>query len=230
MSGKMILLRHGESLWNDENRFTGWTDVALSDKGKQEALEAGKRLKNYGMRFEVAYTSVLQRAIQTLWILLEEMDLIWIPVFRSWRLNERHYGALQSLNKAELAQQEDPELVQQWRRSYDIRPPALDWDDPRHPRFDPRYADIPPESLPATESLADTLARVLPVWEREIAPRLLQGQDVLIVAHGNSLRALIKHIAEISDQKIRALVVPTGIPQVYEFDDEFTIHKSYYLY
>jgi 2,3-bisphosphoglycerate-dependent phosphoglycerate mutase len=229
MKIKLVLIRHGESQWNQENRFTGWTDVPLNEKGIVEAHEAGCRLRESGIHIDIAFTSVLKRAIRTLWIVLDELDLMWIPVERTWRLNERHYGALQGLNKAEMAQKHDPDLVHQWRRSYSIRPPALDWDDPRHPRLDPRYAHLPRKSLPATESLEDTLIRVLPVWEKKVAPRLLQGKNVLMVAHGNSLRGLIKHIEEISDEDIPALSLPTGIPLVYEFTGELDSNHSYYL-
>jgi 2,3-bisphosphoglycerate-dependent phosphoglycerate mutase len=229
VSGQLVLIRHGESQWNRENRFTGWTDVPLNEKGIAEALEAGRRLKEHGFRFDMAYTSVLKRSIRTLWIVLDELDLMWIPVERTWRLNERHYGALQGLNKAETAQKHDPELVHQWRRSYAVRPPALEKDDPRHPRFDPRYAYLPRKLLPATESLEDTLRRVMPVWEKKITPQLLKEKNVLIVAHGNSLRGLIKHLDKISDQDIPDLNIPTGIPLVYEFTDHLASHKSYSL-
>jgi 2,3-bisphosphoglycerate-dependent phosphoglycerate mutase len=229
MTGQLVMIRHGESQWNLENRFTGWTDIPLNENGIAEAHKAGRSLKENGIRFDIAYTSVLKRSIRTLWIVLDELDLMWIPVERTWRLNERHYGALQGLNKAETAQKHSPELVHQWRRGYAIRPPALEWDDPRHPRFDPRYAHLPRKLLPATESLEDTLYRALPVWDRKIAPRLLRGKNVLVVAHGNSLRGLIKHIDGISDEDITDLNIPTGIPLVYEFTDKLTSLKSYYL-
>jgi 2,3-bisphosphoglycerate-dependent phosphoglycerate mutase len=225
----LILIRHGESQWNQENRFTGWMDIPLNEKGVAEAHEAGKHLKENGVRPDIAYTSVLKRAIRTLWIVLDELDLMWIPVERTWRLNERHYGALQGLNKAEMAQKHDSDLVHQWRRSYAARPPALDWNDPRHPRFDPRYANLDAGSLPATESLADTLRRVLPIWKKKITPCLITGKNVLIVAHGNSLRALIKHIDGISDEDIPDLNIPTGIPLFYEFTDDLASHHSHYL-
>ncbi|HHQ13600.1 MAG TPA: 2,3-diphosphoglycerate-dependent phosphoglycerate mutase [Chromatiales bacterium] len=218
MPGKLVLCRHGQSTWNLENLFTGWTDVDLTDKGVDEARDAGRQLMEIGFRFDFAYTSVLKRAIRTLWLIMDEMDLMWVPVERDWRLNERHYGALQGLNKAETAEKHGDEQVLIWRRSYDIAPPPLDIDDKRHPRFDPRYAGIP--DLPATESLKDTLHRVQPYWEISIAPRLKAGQDVLIAAHGNSLRALVKMLDQISDEDITGFNIPTGIPILYELDDE----------
>jgi 2,3-bisphosphoglycerate-dependent phosphoglycerate mutase len=227
---RLVLLRHGESVWNRENRFTGWTDVGLTEKGVQEAHEAGRTLLRDGYTFDVAYTSVLKRAIQTLWIALEEMDLMWIPVHRSWRLNERHYGALQGLNKAETAQQHGEQQVKLWRRSYDIPPPALDPGDERHPGRDPRYACLAPDELPLTECLKDTVERFLPYWESEIAPAVRRGERVLISAHGNSLRALVKHLDNISDKEIVGLNIPTGIPLVYELNDgDLSPIKSYYL-
>jgi len=227
---RLVLLRHGESVWNKENRFTGWTDVGLTEKGVQEAHDAGRTLLREGYTFDVAYTSVLKRAIQTLWIALEEMDLMWIPVHRSWRLNERHYGALQGLNKAETAQQHGEQQVKLWRRSYDIPPPALDPEDERHPGRDPRYASLAPEELPLTECLKDTVARFLPYWESDIAPAVRRGERVLISAHGNSLRALVKHLDSISDQEIVGLNIPTGIPLIYELNDgDLSPIKSYYL-
>ncbi|MFB0516267.1 MAG: 2,3-diphosphoglycerate-dependent phosphoglycerate mutase [Candidatus Neomarinimicrobiota bacterium] len=229
MDTKLVLLRHGESLWNLENRFTGWTDVDLTDQGIAEAHQAGKQLLEEGFEFDLAFTSVLKRAVRTLWLVLDEMDLMWIPVERSWRLNERHYGALQGLNKAETAQQYGPEQVHLWRRSYDVPPPALEPEDPRHPRFDPRYAGLNPEELPATESLADTYRRVMPYWEKAIAPSLRQGRTVLISAHGNSLRALVKHLGHISDEDISQLNIPTGIPLLYEFDEQLNVLGSRYL-
>ena len=219
MKASFVLIRHGESEWNKENRFTGWTDVPLNEKGIAEAHAAGRRLRESGYQFDIAYTSVLRRSIRTLWIVLDEMDLMWIPVERTWRLNERHYGALQGLNKAETAQKFGTERVQQWRRSFSVRPPALELNDPRHPRFDPRYAHLSRALLPATESLEDTLVRVLPFWKKIITPRLRQGQKVLIVAHGNSLRAIIKYIEGISDEDIPDLIVPTGIPLAYHFEE-----------
>ena len=226
---KIVLVRHGESEWNKENRFTGWTDVPLSEKGIQEATEAGRILKSEGYVFDVAYTSVLQRAIKTLWIVLEEMDLMWIPVHRSWRLNERHYGALQGLNKAETAEKHGIEQVKIWRRSYDIPPPALQESDPRHPSKDPRYAQLKPSELPLTESLKDTVARFLPYWHETIAPAVRDGKRVLIAAHGNSLRALVKYLDNVSEQDIVGLNIPTGIPLVYELKDDLTPVRSTYL-
>ena len=226
---KLVLLRHGESTWNKENRFTGWVDVGLSEKGIQEAIEAGRVLLKEGYVFDIAYTSVLKRAIKTLWIALEEMDLMWIPVQRSWRLNERHYGALQGLNKAETAEKHGIEQVQVWRRSYDTRPPALTPDDPRYPGKDPRYADLSPEELPLTECLKDTVGRFLPYWHDTIAPTVKHGKRVLISAHGNSLRALVKYLDKVSDDEIVGLNIPTGIPLVYELEDDLTPIRSYYL-
>jgi 2,3-bisphosphoglycerate-dependent phosphoglycerate mutase len=226
---KIVLLRHGESTWNMENRFTGWTDVPLSEKGTSEAVEAGRVLLKEGYSFDVAYTSVLKRAIKTLWIALEEMDLMWIPVFRSWRLNERHYGALQGLNKAETAEKHGMEKVKIWRRSYDIRPPALTSDDPRFPGKDPRYAGLRPEQVPLTECLKDTVERFLPYWHDTIAPAVKEGKRVLVAAHGNSLRALIKYLDHISDEEIVGLNVPTGVPLVYELKEDLSPIRSYYL-
>lgn len=226
---QLVLLRHGESVWNKENRFTGWTDVGLSDKGVQEGIEAGRVLLKEGYVFDVAYTSVLKRAIKTLWLVLEEMDLMWIPVYRSWRLNERHYGALQGLNKAETAERHGMEQTQLWRRSYDVRPPALTPDDPRHPGRDPRYAKLRPDELPLTECLKDTVARFLPYWHDTIAPAVAAGERVLIAAHGNSLRALVKHLDAIPDDQIVGLNIPTGIPLVYELEDDLTPRRSFYL-
>jgi 2,3-bisphosphoglycerate-dependent phosphoglycerate mutase len=226
---QIVLIRHGESAWNQENRFTGWTDVDLSEKGMAEAHEGGRRLKAARFTFDVAYTSVLKRAIRTLCIVQDEMDLLWIPVFKSWRLNERHYGALQGLNKAETAKLHGEEQVKIWRRSYDIRPPALAESDPRHPRFDRRYHDLTPEELPATECLKDTVARFLPLWHETIAPAIREGQKVLIAAHGNSLRALVKYLDGISDADIVGLNIPNGIPLVYELDDDLKPLRHYYL-
>jgi 2,3-bisphosphoglycerate-dependent phosphoglycerate mutase len=225
----MVLLRHGESTWNKENRFTGWTDVGLSEKGIQEAMEAGRALRREGYVFDVAYTSVLKRAIKTLWLALEEMDLMWIPVYNNWRLNERHYGALQGLNKAETAERHGMEQTQLWRRSYDVRPPALTPDDPRHPSHDPRYATLRPEELPLTECLKDTVERFLPYWHNTIVPAVRSGQRVLIAAHGNSLRALVKYLDKIADDKIAGLNIPTGIPLVYELDDNLKPIRSFYV-
>ncbi|MFH1037121.1 MAG: 2,3-diphosphoglycerate-dependent phosphoglycerate mutase [PVC group bacterium] len=229
MTTNLVLLRHGESTWNRENRFTGWTDVDLDRTGITEANRAAKELKEAGFSFDSAFTSVLKRAIRTLWIVQERLDLMWIPVIRSWRLNERHYGALQGLNKSETAGKYGAEQVHLWRRSYDVRPPALTEDDPRHPRFDPRYRDVDPALLPATECLKDTLERVLPYWDRTILPEILKGNRVLVAAHGNSLRALVKHLDGISDREIPDLNIPTGIPLVYELDGKGQALRHYYL-
>lgn len=226
---KLVLVRHGQSIWNLENRFTGWTDVGLTDLGRAEALEAGRLLKQEGYVFDEAYTSVLRRAIQTLWIILQEMNLEWIPVTKAWQLNERHYGALQGLNKAEMAKKFGEEQVKIWRRSYDVPPPALDWNDERHPRFDPRYASLPPEQLPATESLKITLERVLPYWHSTLVPAIQSGKRLLVAAHGNSIRALVKYLDNISDADITELNIPTGLPLIYELDANLKPLKSYYL-
>jgi 2,3-bisphosphoglycerate-dependent phosphoglycerate mutase len=227
--GKLILVRHGQSTWNVENLFTGWTDVDLSVSGRAEAAQAGRELLAQGIGVDVAFTSVLKRAIRTLWIMLDEMDRMWIPVERSWRLNERHYGALQGLNKAQTVAQHGEAQVRIWRRSYDIPPPPLSSDDPRHPRFDPRYAGVDPSELPATESLQDTLARVLPFWHARIAPELRTGRGVLIVAHGNSLRAMVKMLDRIPESEIVELNIPTGVPLLYELDGELQPRGSRYL-
>lgn len=219
MVGKLVLVRHGESEWNVANLFTGWTDVELTEKGRGEAREAGRLLKAEGFQFDVAYTSVLKRAIRTLWTVLDEMDLMWLPVERSWRLNERHYGALQGLDKAQTVEKHGAEQVKIWRRSYDIPPPALDSSDKRHPAFDKRYASLPPDALPATESLKETLARVLPFWTDKIAPDLKRGRNVLVVAHGNSLRALVKMLDGMSDADIVEFNIPTGVPIYYDLDE-----------
>lgn len=226
---KLVLLRHGESIWNKENRFTGWTDVDLSDKGKIEAKDSGLILKKEGYSFDIAYTSVLKRAIRTLWITLDEMDLMWIPVVRSWRLNERHYGDLQGLNKSEMAQKFGEEQVLIWRRSYDIPPPPLKKTDPRYPGFDPRYKDLKEADIPLTESLKSTVARFLPYWHETIAPTIKKGKKVLIAAHGNSLRALVKHLDNVSEKDIVSLNIPTGIPLVYELDESLKPIRHYYL-
>jgi 2,3-bisphosphoglycerate-dependent phosphoglycerate mutase len=226
---KLVLIRHGESTWNKENRFTGWTDVDLSEKGVEEATAGGRALRDEGYVFDVAYTSVLKRAIKTLWIALEQMDQMWIPVHNTWRLNERHYGALQGLNKAETAAKHGMEQTNIWRRSYDVPPPALTPDDPRHPSRDPRYAGLSPADLPLTECLKDTVARFLPFWHETIAPAVKSGQRVLIAAHGNSLRALVKYLDNIPDADIVGLNIPTGIPLVYELTDELKPIRSYYL-
>jgi 2,3-bisphosphoglycerate-dependent phosphoglycerate mutase len=229
MSYRIVLLRHGESVWNKENRFTGWTDVGLSEKGLQEALAAGRRLKADGYVFDVAYTSVLSRAIKTLWIALEEMDLMWIPVHLHWRLNERMYGALQGLNKAETAQRHGEAQVKLWRRSYDVPPPALTRDDPRFPGHDPRYAGLKPSELPLTESLKDTVARFVPYWLDTIGPAVKRGERVLVSAHGNSLRALVKYLDNVPEPEIVELNIPTGIPLVYELTDDLKPIRRYYL-
>jgi 2,3-bisphosphoglycerate-dependent phosphoglycerate mutase len=226
---KLVLLRHGESVWNREGRFTGWTDVDLSETGVREAREAGKILKAEGLVFDVAFTSLLKRAIRTLWIVLEEMDRMWIPVTRSWRLNERHYGALQGLNKKETTAEFGPDQVLQWRRSYDVRPPALDPSDRRHPSFDPRYETLKPGELPAAECLEDTVNRVLPCWHGTIAPRIRAGERVLIAAHGNTLRALVMVLDGISREEIPGLNIPTGIPLVYDLDNDLRPRGHAYL-
>jgi 2,3-bisphosphoglycerate-dependent phosphoglycerate mutase len=226
---RLVLLRHGESTWNRENRFTGWTDVDLSEQGLAEAHAAGRLLKESGDVFDIAYTSVLTRALRTCWITLDELDQLWIPMERSWRLNERHYGALQGLNKAETAERHGEVQTRIWRRSYDVPPPPLDVNDPRHPSRDPRYAALAPADVPCTESLKDTVARFLPYWERTIRPAIQNGNRVLITAHGNSLRALIKHLDGVSDADIVGLNVPTGIPLVYELDEALAPIRHYYL-
>jgi 2,3-bisphosphoglycerate-dependent phosphoglycerate mutase len=226
---KLVLIRHGESTWNKENRFTGWTDVDLSDEGRKQALEGGRVLKTEGYTFDVAYTSVLKRAIRTLWTVLDEMELMWIPVYRSWRLNERHYGALQGLNKAETAAKFGEDQVKIWRRSYDIPPPPLTAADERFPGHDPRYRGLSPAELPLTECLKDTVARFLPLWHETIAPAIQSGQKVLIAAHGNSLRALVKYLDNIPESEIVELNIPTGMPLVYELDDNLKPLNRYYL-
>ena len=226
---KLVLVRHGQSVWNLENRFTGWTDVGLTEQGMTEAREAGRLLREGGYEFDVAYTSVLKRAIKTLWLALEEMECEWLPVIRAWQLNERHYGNLQGLNKAEMAEKFGEEQVHVWRRSYDVPPPRLEEKDERHPRFDRRYAGLTPDQVPATESLKITLERVLPYWHEEIAPAINSGKRLLIAAHGNSLRAMVKYLDNISDEKITGLNIPTGVPLVYELDGDLKPIKSYYL-
>jgi 2,3-bisphosphoglycerate-dependent phosphoglycerate mutase len=226
---KVVLLRHGESIWNKENLFTGWTDVDLSEKGREEAKQAGVMLKEQGYCFDLAFTSVLKRAIRTLWMVLDEMDLMWIPVQRDWRLNERHYGALQGLNKAETAAKYGEDQVKLWRRSYDIRPPALDEEDPRYPGRDPRYRNVPKEQLPLSECLKDTVDRFLPCWHQVIAPSIRSGKQVLIAAHGNSLRALVKYLEDVPEQQIVDLNIPTGVPLVEELDDDLKSIRHYYL-
>jgi 2,3-bisphosphoglycerate-dependent phosphoglycerate mutase len=226
---KVVLLRHGESVWNKENRFTGWTDVDLSEKGVEEAHKAGKLLKKEGFVFDVAYTSVLKRAIRTLWLTLDEMDQMWIPVHNTWRLNERHYGGLQGLNKAEMAAKYGDDQVLIWRRSYDIQPPALETTDARYPGKDSRYAGLSPKDLPTTECLKDTVARFLPYWHETVAPAIRAGKRVVIAAHGNSLRALVKYLDNVSEKDIVGLNIPTGVPLVYELDRDLKPEKHYYL-
>ncbi|MDX2312457.1 MAG: 2,3-diphosphoglycerate-dependent phosphoglycerate mutase [Gammaproteobacteria bacterium] len=226
---KLVLLRHGESTWNQENRFTGWTDVDLTERGTAQARRAGQQLKEEGFVFDVGYTSLLKRAIRTLWIVLDELDQLWIPVNRSWRLNERHYGALQGLNKAQTAEKYGDEQVLVWRRSYDTSPPALEDGDERFPANDPRYRDLAAEDIPATECLKDTVARFLPYWHETIAPQVRAGKRVIITAHGNSLRALVKYLDDVSDADIVNLNIPTGVPLVYELDDSLAPISSRYL-
>ena len=226
---RLVLLRHGESVWNKENRFTGWTDVDLSQRGREEAVDAGRLMKAEQFEFSVAYTSLLKRAIRTLWIALDELDMMWIPTHRSWRLNERHYGALQGLNKAETAAKHGEAQVKIWRRSYDIPPPPLSAEDPQHPSRDRRYADLTPSELPLTESLKDTVARFLPYWHSTIAPDIKAGKQVLIAAHGNSLRALVKYLDQTTEQEIVELNIPTGIPLVYLLDADLQPVRKFYL-
>lgn len=226
---EVVLLRHGESTWNMENRFTGWTDVDLSEKGVAEAHDAGRLLRDSGYRFDLAYTSVLKRAIRTLWIVLDEMDLMWVPVVRNWRLNERHYGALQGLNKAETAEKYGEAQVKLWRRSYSTQPPALDKSDKRWPGHDHRYADVPEADLPVTECLKDTVARFVPYWEGTIAPSVKAGKKVIVTAHGNSIRALVKYLDGVSDEDITELNIPTGIPLLYKLDDNLKPINHTYL-
>ncbi|MGH8210705.1 MAG: 2,3-diphosphoglycerate-dependent phosphoglycerate mutase [Steroidobacteraceae bacterium] len=229
MPGKLILVRHGQSIWNVENLFTGWHDVDLSEQGRKEAARAGRELLQEGLAIDIAFTSMLKRAIRTLWIVLDEMDRMWIPVERSWRLNERHYGALQGLDKAQTVAKHGEAQVKIWRRSYDIPPPELDPDDPRQPRLDPRYAGVGPAELPAAESLQDTLARVLPYWNRRIAPELRAGRNVLVAAHGNSLRAMVKMLDDVPEKDIVELNIPTGVPLLYELDPQLRPLGSRYL-
>jgi 2,3-bisphosphoglycerate-dependent phosphoglycerate mutase len=225
----LVLLRHGESTWNRENRFTGWTDVGLSEKGVQEAIEAGRILRREGYSFDIAFTSVLKRAIKTLWLAQEEMDLMWIPVRKNWRMNERHYGALQGLNKQDMVGRFGPEQVHLWRRSYDVRPPELSPDDERAPSRDPRYSSLSEQEVPLTECLKDTVARVLPYWHETIAPEVKSGRRVIIVSHGNSLRALVKYLDTIPDNEIVGLNIPTGVPLVYKLNDDLTPIEHFYL-
>ncbi len=226
---KIVLLRHGESTWNKENRFTGWTDVDLTTQGIHEAQNAGRLLREHGFAFDIAYTSVLKRAIRTLWIVLDEMDQMWIPIQHTWRLNERHYGALQGLNKAETATQYGDEQVLIWRRSYDVRPPALTVDDTRYAGMDPRYQNLAHDDIPLTECLKDTVARFLPYWNTTIAPQVQAGKSIIIAAHGNSLRALVKYLDNISDEDILNCNIPTGVPLIYELDDNLKPIQNYYL-
>ena len=228
-TGKLVLLRHGQSTWNLENLFTGWIDVDLSPQGLEEAKEAGRLLREEGIPFDIAFTSVLKRAIRTLWITLDELDMMWLPVERSWRLNERHYGALQGLDKAQTVAKHGAEQVKVWRRSYDIPPPPLDANHPQHPRFERRYAGVPAGELPASESLKDTLGRVLPFWNARIAPELAAGRNVLVAAHGNSLRAMVKMLDEMTDAAIVELNIPTGVPLLYELDSHLRPVSSRYL-
>jgi 2,3-bisphosphoglycerate-dependent phosphoglycerate mutase len=229
MPGKLVLVRHGQSHWNVENLFTGWTDIDLSEQGCAEARSAGRQLVQEGIAVDIAFTSVLKRAIRTLWYILDECDRMWVPVERSWRLNERHYGALQGLNKAQTVERHGEQQVKIWRRSYDVPPPPLATDDPRHPRFDVRYAGVDPALLPATESLKDTLGRVLPYWKERIAPELRAGRNVLVTAHGNSLRAMVKMLDGLSEAQIVELNIPTGVPRLYELDDQLAPRGSRYL-
>ncbi len=229
MPGKLILVRHGQSIWNVKNLFTGWTDVDLSEQGRAEARQAGQELMREKIAVDIAFTSVLKRAIRTLWLILDETDRMWIPVERDWRLNERHYGALQGLNKAQTVEKHGEAQVKIWRRSYDIPPPPLAWDDPRHPRFDVRYAGIDPAQLPATESLKDTLARVLPLWNTRISAELRAGRNVMVTAHGNSLRAMVKMLDNVPESEIVELNIPTGVPLLYELDANLKPLASRYL-
>ncbi|HEX7673083.1 MAG TPA: 2,3-diphosphoglycerate-dependent phosphoglycerate mutase [Bdellovibrio sp.] len=226
---KLVLIRHGESVWNQENRFTGWQDVDLSEKGRAEALKGGKALKDKGFSFDIAYTSVLKRAIKTLNFVLDELDQVWLPVHKDWRLNERHYGALQGLNKAETAARHGEEQVKIWRRSYDVPPPPMETSDPRHPTHDPRYKHVNPKLLPSQESLKDTVARFLPLWNDTIAPKIKTGEKVLIVAHGNSLRALMQHLEHMTPDEIMGVNMPTGIPLVYELDKDLKVIKKEFV-
>jgi 2,3-bisphosphoglycerate-dependent phosphoglycerate mutase len=226
---RLVLLRHGQSLWNKENRFTGWTDVNLSEKGVAEAKKAGQVLKAEGYKFKIAYTSYLTRAIKTLWLALEEMDQMWIPVKKSWRLNEKHYGMLQGLNKAETAEKYGADMVQLWRRSFDVPPQPLEADDERNPKFDPRYAELSATEIPLTESLKEVIERFIPYWESEILPMLKEQDEVLVAAHGNSLRALVMHLKNMSKEDILGFNIPTGIPYIFEFDNDIKLVKDYFL-
>ncbi|MCB0824147.1 MAG: 2,3-diphosphoglycerate-dependent phosphoglycerate mutase [Bacteroidales bacterium] len=226
---KLVLIRHGESVWNRENKFTGWTNVPLSDKGVQEAKDAGKLLKEKGFNFKLAYTSYLNRAIKTLWLVLEEMDLMWIPVYNTWRLNEKHYGNLQGLNKAEMAEKFGDEQVLLWRRSYDAPPPPIPLDDPRHPSHDQRYAGLKLEEIPATEALKDTEERIVPYWKSDISKSLQEHKEILVAAHGNSLRGIVKYLKDMGEDEILKFNIPTGIPYVFEFDDNMNLQKDYFI-
>jgi 2,3-bisphosphoglycerate-dependent phosphoglycerate mutase len=226
---RLVLLRHGESVWNRENRFTGWTNVDLSERGIREASDAGKTLKKEGFHFKLAYTSYLTRAIRTLWLTLEQMDLLWIPVYKTWRLNEKHYGSLQGLNKSEMAEKYGEQQVLIWRRSYDIPPPALDENDPRHAKFDLRYQDLKRSEIPSTESLKETVERIVPYWKREISQKLRKNGEVLVSAHGNSLRGIVKYLKNIPEEDIVNLNIPTGIPYVFEFDDDLILKNDYFI-
>ena len=226
---KLVLLRHGESIWNNENRFTGWTDVPLSAKGIEEAKEAGRTMKELGFTFDVAFTSYLKRAIKTLWLVLEEMDQMWIPVFNSWRLNEKHYGILQGMDKTETAEKYGDEQVLIWRRSFDVPPAPIPGDDPRNPKFDPRYQDLKWSEVPSTEALKDTINRLIPYWEKEIKPVLEENEQVLVAAHGNSLRGIVKYLKQMTEEEIIQFNIPTGIPYVFEFDDDMNFMKDEFI-
>lgn len=226
---KLVLLRHGQSVWNEENKFTGWTDVDLTAKGVNEAKEAGKVLKEKGFKFDMAFTSYLRRAIKTLWLALEEMDQMWIPVYKSWRLNEKHYGMLQGLNKGETAEKYGAEQVLMWRRSFDVPPSEIPADDKRHPKFDPRYTELKPEEIPATEALKDTIERLIPYWDGEIKPALMANDTILVAAHGNSLRGIVKYLKNMTEEEIIAFNIPTGIPYVFEFDDDLNLTKDEFI-
>ncbi len=226
---KLVLIRHGESTWNKENKFTGWTNVPLSEKGVEEAIKAGKTLKEKGYKFKVAYTSYLDRAIKTLWLILEEMDLMWIPVYNSWRLNEKHYGNLQGLNKIEMVEKFGEEQVMKWRRSYDSAPPPIPENDKRHPKYDPRYADLSPDEIPSTEALKNTEERIVPYWKSDISKSLREHGEILVAAHGNSLRGIVKYLKDMDPQEILTFNIPTGIPYVFEFDDQMNLLKDYFI-
>ncbi|MBN2175908.1 MAG: 2,3-diphosphoglycerate-dependent phosphoglycerate mutase [Bacteroidales bacterium] len=226
---KLVLIRHGESVWNKENKFTGWTDVPLSEKGVQEALDAGRLLKEKGFNFKLAYTSYLTRAIKTLWIILQEMDLMWIPVYKTWRLNEKHYGNLQGLNKIEMAEKFGDEQVLLWRRSYDTPPPPIPDDDKRHPKYDPRYAELKPDEIPSTEALKNTEERIVPYWKSDISKSLMEHGEILVAAHGNSLRGIVKYLKDMGEDEILKFNIPTGIPYVFEFDDDLNLLKDYFI-